>query len=109
MQRMAETPETQAARGEYVPPSLIATALMEAGEVEVALDWLERAEQVRDPSMPYMAAVSVSTEDLQGHPRLPFPRWLIGLLLVMGATATAGVCERQAVSAARGVGQLTTV
>ena len=80
MRRMAETLEAQAERGEYVPPSLMASVLIDAGDVEAALDWLERGEQARDPSMPYLAAASSAvTAGLHDHPRYLALRERMGL------------------------------
>jgi serine/threonine-protein kinase len=43
----------------YVSPVLIAQAHMWAGEIERALDWLNRGEAGWDPAMPYMVGCSV--------------------------------------------------
>jgi tetratricopeptide (TPR) repeat protein len=55
----------------YVSPVRIALAHEWAGEVERALDWMERGEEVRDPAMPYMVGCSVtpSCQPVASHPR----------------------------------------
>jgi serine/threonine-protein kinase len=40
----------------YVPPGAIAWQYAAGGEDSLALDWLERALEERDPNMPYLAA-----------------------------------------------------
>ncbi len=53
---------------EFIPPSWIAGTFDLADDPEKALEWLERGEQLRDPTMPYMVA-SPWSEEVQSHPR----------------------------------------
>ena len=68
--RAAAVLETRA-ESVYVSPITIAQAHIWAGHVERSLDWLERAEAVRDPSMPYMVACRIQPdcESTASHPR----------------------------------------
>jgi TolB-like protein/Tfp pilus assembly protein PilF len=67
---MALAAETLVARSEggFVPPTRIARLFGSAGEAESALDWLERAVEIRDPMMPY-SAIDQWPEEIQTHPR----------------------------------------
>jgi tetratricopeptide (TPR) repeat protein len=69
----ARAAEILEARAEvmYVSPVRIALAHEWAGDVEGALDWLERGEEIRDPAMPYMVGCSVtpSCQPVASHPR----------------------------------------
>jgi tetratricopeptide (TPR) repeat protein len=68
---MARSAEMLVARSEieFVQPADIVYAFADAGEAERALDWLERALQVRDPQMPYLA-VRKWPKEVQQHPRV---------------------------------------
>ena len=77
---MALAAETLVARSEvaFVPPVSVARAFAEAGEVERALDWLERGLEMGTPSMPY-AAAGKWPEEVQTHPRFRELRRRMGL------------------------------
>lgn len=53
--RQAEALAVQS-ESSFVPPSWIAEAYGDAGDVELAVDWMERALAIRDPSLPYLAS-----------------------------------------------------
>ena len=63
---------------EFVPPTSIAGNFAVAGNVERALDWLERGLQIGDPQMPY-AAARRWPEEVQNHPRFREIRRRMGL------------------------------
>jgi serine/threonine protein kinase/tetratricopeptide (TPR) repeat protein len=67
---MLETAEIMATRAEmmYVEPSSIAALSDDGGNTLMALDWLERAYDERDPNLPYLSALSYS-ESLRADPR----------------------------------------
>ena len=67
---MALMAETLVVRSEvgFVPPGWIAYAFFDAGDMENALDWFERGVDIRDPTIPYLAA-STWWEELEAHPR----------------------------------------
>jgi TolB-like protein len=51
----------------YLPTENIARFYRDAGEVEKALDWLERSLEYHDPNLPYIGVTG--WEDLYDHPR----------------------------------------
>ena len=53
----------------YVAPTRVALAHLWAGDVEQALDWLERGEEVGDPATPYTISSPVGREEMGTHPR----------------------------------------
>lgn len=65
-------------RTRFIAPSWIAGSYAEAGDVDNALDWLERAEQARDPQMPYYAT-HPSPTGLENQPRYLAIRQRMGL------------------------------
>ncbi|MGH9385187.1 MAG: protein kinase domain-containing protein [Vicinamibacterales bacterium] len=52
----------------YTNPRAVATAYLRAGQNEQALEWLERAYELRDPNMPYMD-LGPSWDVVRDHPR----------------------------------------
>ena len=62
--------DTLAARSRttYVNPIRIYGLYVRAGKNDRALDWLERAFEVRDPTMPYIGVGQISP-NLRDHPR----------------------------------------
>ncbi len=52
---LADTMLARVSRGEFVSPVGIAFRLADGGRPQEALDWLERAYEERDPSLPYQA------------------------------------------------------
>jgi TolB-like protein len=69
------------ARGEfaYVAPTRIALAHLWAGDVERALDWIERGEEIGDPATPYAVSSPVGREAMGTHPRFQAIRDRMGL------------------------------
>jgi TolB-like protein/tetratricopeptide (TPR) repeat protein len=67
---MRQAGDTMAARssGQYVSPVLVATLYAHAGDQALALDWLERAIDVRDTQIVY-APTTLEFEPLWDHPR----------------------------------------
>ena len=63
---------------EFAPPDWIAIFFADAGEVDLALDWLERGVEMGSPAMPY-SAISRWPEEIQNHPRFREVRRRMGL------------------------------
>ena len=77
----------------YVPPTMIASLYCALGERERALDWLQRARDVRDVNLPFLHMCSV---DLKDDPRfeallrsLELPAWRAGFCAPLQAPAIA--------------------
>lgn len=77
----------------YVPPTMIASLYCALDERERAIDWLERARDVRDVNLPFLSACSV---DLKGEPRfeallssLRLPAWRPGFCAPLQAPTIA--------------------
>lgn len=66
--RAAAEAQVVRSRSQYVGPWNIALWYAAAGENERAIEWLERAFEVRDPGMPYLG-VHPSWDNLRGDPR----------------------------------------
>ncbi len=67
MRRAAETRATRS-RTTFVSPLDIAELYARAGEVDIALHWLERALEERDPNMTLLSVVP-SWDSLRDDPR----------------------------------------
>ncbi|MDH5590179.1 MAG: protein kinase [Gemmatimonadota bacterium] len=63
----------------YVAPTRIAMAHLWAGDVERALDWIERGEEIGDPATPYTISSPVGREEMGTHPRFQAIRDRMGL------------------------------
>ena len=56
------------AKSVHVGPLMIAYFYADAGDVEHAIDWMEEAQRIAGPSVPYLG-VLVKSEAIQKHPR----------------------------------------
>jgi TolB-like protein/DNA-binding winged helix-turn-helix (wHTH) protein/Tfp pilus assembly protein PilF len=77
----------------YVPPAMVASVYCALGEREAALDWLNRAREVRDVNLPFITLCSLVLKD---EPRfdalrreLKLPAWRDGFCAPMQAPAVA--------------------
>jgi TolB-like protein/DNA-binding winged helix-turn-helix (wHTH) protein/Tfp pilus assembly protein PilF len=77
----------------YVPPAMVASVYCALGEREAALDWLNRAREVRDVNLPFITLCSLTLKD---EPRfdalrreLKLPAWRDGFCAPMQAPAVA--------------------
>ena len=75
----------------YVPPTMIASLYCSLGERDRALEWLQRASDVRDVNLPFLSTCSV---DLKDEPRfdallrrLNLPPWRAGFCAPLQAPA----------------------
>jgi tetratricopeptide (TPR) repeat protein len=66
----------------YLPARWIAVFYRDAGEVETALDWLERSLEQHDPNLPYIGLSG--WEELYDHPRFQAVAEEIGVPLLGG-------------------------
>jgi eukaryotic-like serine/threonine-protein kinase len=66
---MRRAAELQAARSRktYVSPTLVAELYLQAGEKDLALQWLEKAFEVREPNLPYIGTPDY--DSLRSDPR----------------------------------------
>jgi hypothetical protein len=67
MRRVANRVAERARRSNSSPPS-IAYYFIKAGNLEQAMDWLERSYEARDPTMPYIG-VAPMNDPLRNNPR----------------------------------------
>jgi tetratricopeptide (TPR) repeat protein len=63
----------------YVAPIRIAMAHLWSGDVERALDWIERGEEIGDPATPYAISSPLGRKEMGTHPRFQAIRDRMGL------------------------------
>lgn len=57
------------AQDSYVQPLLRADRYYKLGQYKKAMDWIEKAYEIREPNMPYLATGAIGFSDLHDNPR----------------------------------------